>query len=279
MNDMPDPLMLPLLFEFDWGTVREFLFRDIIVEAAWRTLYLSVFAQALGISFGVLAAVARNLKLPVLGFAASVYVWFFRGTPLLLQLLFWFVALPQLGPNDFSIWFFDYHREWLLLSPFEAALIGLAINEGAYMAEIVRAGIESIERGQLDAAKALGMTNMKAMRLVILPQALRVIVPPTGNEFIAMLKNSSLVGVVSYPELLFVVRGQYARNFQVLELVTVAAIWYLFFTSVFSLIQGELEARLRPEQERTGILARLSRAFSPPADRWWGGVSGTGDRR
>ena len=268
------PTLLPLLFEFDWGTVREYLFRDIVVDAAWRTLYLSVFAQTIGVGLGVLAAVARNLKIPIASQVAAVYVWFFRGTPLLLQLLFWFVALPQLGPNDVGF----YSREWLILTPFQAALIGLAINEGAYMAEIVRAGIEAIERGQMDAAKALGMTNLQAMRLVILPQALRIIVPPTGNEFIAMLKNSSLASVVSYPELLFVVRGQYARNFQVLELVTVAAIWYLFFTSIFSIIQGEVEARLRPEQERTGIIARLSRAFNPPPD-WYGRVPGTGERR
>ena len=122
-------------------------------------------------------------------------------------------------------------------------------------AEIVRAGIESIERGQMDASKALGMTNLQAMRLVILPQAVRVIVPPTGNEFIAMLKNSSLASVVSYPELLFVVRGQYARNYRPLELLTVAAIWYLFFSSVFSILQAELAKRGR---------ANLDHILTPP---------------
>jgi polar amino acid transport system permease protein len=264
-----------ILLSFDVGIVRDYLFKDIVIEGARRTLIISVVGQALGVLLGILAAVARNLKIPVASQVASIYVWFFRGTPLLLQLLFWFAAVPQLAPADFSIGPFAYHHSWFLFSPFEAALIGLSLNEGAYMAEIVRAGIESIEGGQMDASKALGMTNLQAMRLVILPQAVRVIVPPTGNEFIAMLKNSSLASVVSYPELLFVVKGQYARNYKTLELVTVAGIWYLFFTSVFSVLQAELEARLRPEEERRGVIAILSRALTPPGD-WTGS---TGDRR
>jgi polar amino acid transport system permease protein len=267
---MIDAAIHPLL-SFDFGVVREYLFKDVIVRAAFKTLWISVLAQVIGIGLGVLAAVARNLRMPVASQIASTYVWFFRGTPLLLQLLFWFVAVPQLAPDSLNLGPIPYHHDWFLFSPFQAALIGLAINEGAYMAEIVRAGIESIESGQMDAAKALGMTNLKAMRLVILPQALRVIVPPTGNEFISMLKNSSLASVVSYPELLFVARGQYARNYYVLELITVAGLWYLFFTSVFSVMQAELEARLRPEQERRGLMAILGRAISPPGE-WYGGA-------
>ena len=260
---------LPLLFEFDFGTVREYLFDPLIMRAAWRTLVISVLAQAGGIVLGIAAAVARHQRIPVASQLASGYIWLFRGTPLLLQLLFWFFAVPQLAPEDFAIGPFSFDSSWLILTPFQAALIGLAMNEGAYMAEIMRAGIESVESGQGDAAKALGMTSMQTMRYVILPQALRVVIPPTGNEFIAMLKNSSLASVVAYPELLFVVRGQYARNFQVFELLTVAAIWYLFFTSVFSVIQGEIEARLRPEHERRGLIATLQRAFNPPGE-WYG---------
>ncbi len=275
---MLDPSQLPLLADFDIGTVREYLFRPIIREAAWRTLQISVLAQVLGIALGVGAAVSRNLRLPVFSQASSVYVWFFRGTPLLLQIIFVYAGLPLLAPDDFGIGPFQYHQDWLRFSPFEAALIGLAFNEGAYMAEIVRAGIESIDRGQMDASKSLGMTKLQAMRLVILPQAMRMIVPPTGNEFIAMLKNSSLASVISYEELLFTAGSVYARNFQVLELLTVAAIWYLFFTSIFSIIQGEIEARLRPDQERRGILATLGRALNPPGD-WSGRVLGSGDRR
>jgi polar amino acid transport system permease protein len=253
-----------LLIDFDYGTVREYLFRPIIVEAALRTLWISVLSQAIGVAIGVVVAVVRSTKVPVLNQLGGLYVWFFRGTPLLLQLFFWFFALPQLAPNDFGVGPLEFQQEWLRLSPFQAALVALAVNEGAYMAEIVRAGIESIDRGQMDASKALGMTNIQATRLIILPQAARVVVPPTGNEFIAMLKNSSLASVISYNELLFVVRGQYARNFQVTELLVVAAIWYLFFTTVFSILQAQLEAWLRPEEERRGLQAILARALSAP---------------
>ncbi len=276
---MPESVPLfVILADFQWSIVKDYLFRDIIIDAALRTLWISTLAQAIGIGLGVFIAVARNLRLPVLSQFAGLYVWFFRGTPLLLQIIFVYAGLPLLAPDDFSFGPFTFRHDWLLFSPFEAALIGLAINEGAYMAEIVRAGIESIERGQMDAAKALGMSNLKAMRLVILPQAMRVVVPPTGNEYIAMLKNSSLASVVSYPELLFVVRGQYARNYEVLELLTVAAIWYLFFTSIFTILQGELEARLRPDIERRGILAALARAFNPPGE-WTGRLPKPGERR
>ena len=268
-------LTLPLLFEFDYGTVREFLFRDIIWQAALRTLMISAEAQVLGISLGVFAAVSRSLKIPVASQVASLYVWFFRGTPLLLQLFFWFFAFPQLVPQDFGWGPFQYEHDWFLFSSFQAALIGLAINEGAYMAEIVRAGIDSIESGQMDAAKALGMMRLQAMRLIILPQAARTIVPPTGNEFIAMLKNSSLAGVIAYNELLYVTRGVYARTTQVQEMLVVASIWYLLFTTIFSVLQGEIEARLRPEEQRRGIFASIKRIGIP--DRMFAGA--TDERR
>jgi polar amino acid transport system permease protein len=258
-----------LLAEFDFGTVREYLFRDIIIEAAWRTLYISILAQLIGVAIGMVAAVPRALRAPVLSQLAGVYVWFFRGTPLLLQLFFWFNALPLYAPGDTDLFLFTYRQEWLRLSVFQAALVALAVNEGAYMAEIVRAGIGSIERGQMDASKALGMTNLQAMRLVILPQAMRVIVPPTGNEFNAMLKNSSLASVISYNELLFTARGVYARNFQVMELLVVASIWYLTFTTLWGMIQNEIENRLLPETERRGLVAAFQRAIEAPPN-WLG---------
>ncbi len=257
-------ISLPLLVNFDFSVVRESLFQDTIVSGARNTLMISALAQLLGIGMGVIAAVARNLRIPVASQVASLYIWFFRGTPLLVQLIFWFSAMPQLAPNDFSLWIFTVRHDWFLLSPFYAALIGLSINEGAYMAEIVRSGIESIEKGQMDAAKALGMTNLQAMRHVILPQAARVTIPPTGNEFIAMLKNSSLANVIAYPELLYESQKVYHRNFRILELLTVASLWYLFFTTMFSVLQAELEARLRPEEERRGFFAMIGRAISAP---------------
>ena len=267
---------LPLLaFEFDvfW----DYLFDEDIMRGAGQTLWISVLAQLAGIALGVLAAVSRHLRIPVASQLASLYIWFFRGTPLLVQLIFWFSAFPLLVDDDFSVLFVTVQKEWFLLSPFQAALIGLSLNEGAYMAEIVRAGIESIERGQMDAARSLGMTSVQAMRLVILPQAARVAIPPTGNEFIAMLKNSSLANVIAYPELLYASQRVYTRNFEVLELLAVASVWYLGLTTVFSLMQAEIEARLRPEEERRSLGAILQRAMTPP-DRWYGGVR-PGDRR
>jgi polar amino acid transport system permease protein len=271
MHELPS-----LAINFDVDVFWEYLFDADIRRGALRTLWISVLAQVLGIGLGVLAAVARHLRIPIASQVASLYIWFFRGTPLLVQLIFWFSAFPQLVSDDFSMLLFDVQKEWFLLSPFQAALIGLAINEGAYMAEIVRAGIESIERGQMDAAKSLGMTNIQAMRLVILPQAARVAIPPTGNEFIAMLKNSSLANVIAYQELLYTSQRVYTRNFQILELLAVASVWYLALTTAFSLLQAELEARLRPEEERRGLVAILQRAIAVP-DQWIGGARG--DRR
>lgn len=274
MLELHELSLLPALAsQFDFGTVREYLFRESIVRGAWRTLQLSVLAQIIGIAIGVGTAVPRNLKIPVLGQLCGIYVWFFRGTPLLLQLIFWFSALPLYAPDDVGWGIFQYQQEWLRLTPFQAGLVGLAVNEGAYMSEIMRGGIESIESGQMDAAKSLGMTRLQAMRHIILPQAMRVVVPPTGNEFNAMLKNSSLVSVISYPELLFTARGVYARNYQVMELLVVASLWYLFFTTVWTLIQTEIERALRPE-ESVSARERLGRIFAIPS-RW----TGSGDRR
>lgn len=270
--------MQGLLLAFEFDVFWDYLFDEDIMDGALRTLWISVLAQALGIGLGVVAAVTRHLRIPVASQASSLYIWFFRGTPLLVQLIFWFSAFPQLVTDDFSILFVDVQKEWFLLSPFQAALIGLSINEGAYMAEIVRAGIESIEQGQMDASKSLGMTNLQAMRFVILPQAARVAVPPTGNEFIAMLKNSSLANVIAYPELLYASQRVYTRNFQVLELLAVASVWYLALTTAFSFLQAELEARLRPEQARRGLIAILQRTITPP-ERWYGGIPPPGDRR
>jgi polar amino acid transport system permease protein len=274
MTLLHDPaILLPgfaswlLQSDFDFGTVREYIFRESIMRGAWRTLWISVLAQLIGITLGVITAVPRNLKIPVLGQICGLYVWFFRGTPLLLQLIFWFNALPLYAPDDFGWWIFQYEQQWLLLTSFQAALVGLAVNEGAYMSEIMRSGIESIESGQMDASKSLGMTRLQAMRHVILPQAMRVVVPPTGNEFNAMLKNSSLASVIAYPELLFVTRGVYARNYQVMELLVVASAWYLLFTTIWTFIQAEIEQALRPEQSRGGIRERLRRAFALP-ERW-----------
>ncbi len=226
-----------------WGQTKHFLTADNIVRGAVHTLYISVLAQAMGIAIGVVVAVMRQSGNPVTGAVAWVYIWFFRGTPVLLQLLLWYnlgLAFPTLLG----------YKTTDIMTPFLAALLGLGINEGAYMAEIVRAGIGAVDEGQTEAAQALGMHRLLVMRRVVLPQAMRVIIPPTGNEFINMLKTSSLASVITYPELLLGARSIYTSNLLVIELLFTAAIWYLLLTSIFSVFQYYLERRFARGAQR-----------------------------
>jgi polar amino acid transport system permease protein len=246
------PFPLPSI-DFDPHIVWRFLFNSVILEGAQRTLIVALIAQVLGVGLGVVSALMRMSKNPLISGPANFYVWFFRGTPLLIQLLFWYNGIPQLFDNP------DITRE---LTSFRVAIFALGVNEGAYMTEIVRAGIESVEKGQTDAAKSLGMTYAMTMRRIILPQAFRVILPPTGNEFIAMLKNSSLAFAIGLVELSNAARSIYSVNYNVMELLAVASIWYLVMTSVFSLIQAELESRLAVGQNRPPTLfGRMTEAF------------------
>ena len=254
------PIPFPSL-NYDPGTVWRFLFNSVILEGAQRTIVVAIAAQFLGVALGLISALMRMSKNPLLNVSANFYVWFFRGTPLLVQLLFWYNGVPELLGNP------DITRE---LTSFRVAIFALGVNEGAYMTEIVRAGIESVEAGQMDAAKSLGMRSAMAMRRIILPQALRVIVPPTGNEFIGMLKNSSLAFAIGLMELLTASRSIYVVNFKILELLTVASIWYLVMTTVFSLAQAELEARLAVgvrERPRT-LFGRMTEAFGTARTRF-----------
>lgn len=227
--------------DVQWATTRRFLTFETVLTGMGNTLLISVLAQAIGIALGVAVAVMRSSGNPVTGAVGWLYVWFFRGTPVYLQLLLWFnlalifptLSLPGLGSADTSS----------VMTPFVAALLGLGINEGAYMAEIVRAGIGAVDEGQTEAGKALGMPRGLLLRRIVLPQAMRVIVPPTGNEFVNMLKTSALVSVVQYPELIRSVTAIFTNNLQIVELYFVAAIWYLVLTSVFSIGQFYLERR------------------------------------
>ena len=244
--------MITLAVDFEWDVVWRYLFNPLIREGAWRTIQVAVLAQLLGVLLGLTFALLRNSRNPLANGLAGFYVWFFRGTPVLLQLFILYFGIPQLFDNQ------TLTRE---LTAFRAAVIAFGINEGAYMTEIVRAGILSVEAGQMDAAKSLGMTNLQAMRRVILPQALRVIVPPTGNEFIAMLKNTSLASAISLVELLYASNLIYSSNFKFMELLVVAAVWYLVMVSIFSLLQAELERALTvSERERPETL--FSRALT-----------------
>jgi polar amino acid transport system permease protein len=232
-----------------WGTVGDKLFDQTVMKGAWHTVLISVCSMALGLVLGVLFAVMRLSKNPVTGAVAWLYIWFFRGTPVYVQLLMWF-NLSLIFPviNLMPLY---KNNTVAVITPFVAALLGLGLNEGAYMAEIVRAGIQSVDEGQTEAAHALGMTGARTMSRIVLPQAMRVIIPPTGNEFINMLKTSSLVSVVQYTELLRATSNIGSDTTAVMEMLFVASIWYLALTSVFSVGQFYLERRYARGSLRT----------------------------
>ncbi|MCG2622485.1 amino acid ABC transporter permease [Arthrobacter sp. I2-34] len=229
---------------FQWDVVGQYLFAPPVLSGLLNTLLLTAVSMAIGIVLGIAVAVCRLSANPILSCAAWAYSWFFRGTPLMVQLLFWFfmaALVPKIvlgipfGPSFFEI------QTNAVISPFTAALLGLSLNEGAYMGEIVRSGIRAISKGQTEAAKAIGMSRAQTMRRVVLPQAMRVIIPPTGNETIGMLKYTSLVIVIGYSELLTSVSIIYSRTFQTIPLLIVAAIWYLAVTAVLSVGQYYVE--------------------------------------
>jgi polar amino acid transport system permease protein len=238
---------------FEWGTVRQYLFASSVLHGVRVTIELTILSMTIGVALGVVLAVMRLSPNPIVSSAAWLYIWFFRATPLLVQLFFWgFVAAlyPEIsyalpfGPQIFG------QPANTLIPIFVAALLGLSLNEGAYMAEIVRGGILSVDDGQSEAAQSIGMTQLQTMRRVVLPQAMRVIIPPTGNEVISMLKNTSLVSVLGYTELLYSVQIIYARNYQTIPLLIVACIWYMVLTSILYLFQGYIERRFSRGQTR-----------------------------
>ena len=228
----------------DWRVVGTYLFFPQILRGILVTLELTVIAMVIGVTLGVLLAVMRLSANPVVSTVSWFYIWFFRGTPVLVQLFFWYnlaLILPHL-----SIGIPFTHIEWVgttnqIISPFLAAILGLGLNEAAYMSEVVRAGIISVDQGQTEAAQALGMTRVRVMRRIVLPQAMRVILPPTGNETISMLKTSSLAYITTVAELFYVQTEISNANFSVVELLVVASMWYLLMTSILTFGQYYLE--------------------------------------
>jgi polar amino acid transport system permease protein len=229
---------------FGWGIIGDYFTSSRVLNGLAITILLTVVAMAIGIVLGVILAIMRLSANPLLSWSSWVYIWFFRGTPVLVQLLFWYnlaFLYPQISlgvPFGPSFLRADANS---LVTPLAAAMLGLGLNEGAYMAEIVRAGILSVDHGQIEAAQALGMSRGLTMRRIILPQAMRVIIPPTGNETISMLKTSSLASVIGVTELLYAVQLIYAVNFKTIPLLIVACIWYLIVTSVLTVGQYYIE--------------------------------------
>jgi len=222
----------------EWGVIAFYFTEKSILTGALLTVQLTILSMVVGVVLGVVLAVMRLSDNPVLNTLSGLYIWFFRGTPQLIQLIFWFnlaFLFPRLGFGDFS------QDTNLLITPFAAALIGLSLNEAAYMAEIVRAGIIAVNVGQKEAAMALGLTPAQILRKVVLPQAMRMIIPPTGNQAIAMLKVTSLCSVISARELLTNAQIIYAKNFLIIELLIVASLWYLVMTTIATFGQYHLE--------------------------------------
>jgi polar amino acid transport system permease protein len=247
---------------FEWGVIGTYFTSRRVLDGLEITILLTVVAMAIGIVLGVLLAVMRLSPNPLLSGSSWLYIWLFRGTPVLVQLLFW-TNIAFLYPQiSFGVPFgpsFVHGNANNFIPSLTAAILGLGLNEGAYMAEIVRAGILSVEHGQIEAAQALGMTRALTMRRIVLPQAMRVIIPPTGNETISMLKTSSLASVIPVTELLYAVQLIYAVNFKTIPLLIVASIWYLIMTSILTVGQYYIERHYARGSARELPLTPLQR--------------------
>jgi polar amino acid transport system permease protein len=233
----------------EWHIVGHYLFDPRVIHGVIATLYLTVLSMIAGVIIGVILAVMRLSPNPVLKSASWLYIFFFRGTPLLVQVVFWYNIAALFPGHIISIGIpfgpaLVHPDANTLITVFVASLLALSINEGAYMAEIVRAGIISVPEGQSEAAASLGMSRLQIMRRIVLPQAMRVILPPTGNEFISMLKNSSLAYVIGFAELYYETNDIAAQNYDVIQLLIVGSIWYLALTSIAYVGQYFLERKV-----------------------------------
>ena len=244
-----------------WSAVWPYLFNPIILGGLLVTIYLTLLAQSAGTLLGILAAVCEMSRNPVLRYLSRLYLWFFRGTPSIVQLLFWYnlaLLFPTLTiPIPFVHLSANMNH---IVTPFVAAALGLSLNTGAYLAEIIRAGLESVPPGQTEAAKSIGMSSFTRFRRVTLPQAIPVIIPPYGNFFISLLKETSLVSVIGGGDLLTQTEVIYSQNFLVIPLLLVACMWYLVLTTILTVAQRRLERWLSIERRFARYRARAVRA-------------------
>lgn len=232
---------------YDWAAFGEYLFDVRIVQAAGVTLQLTIYSMVIAVALGILLAIMRQSPNPIFRSVSLVFIWLFRGTPVYVQLVFWGLLTTIYGTIDLGI---PFQEPWLqfetvdVVSVFWIAVFGLALNESAYMAEIVRAGLLSVDKGQAEAATALGLTWGKTMRKIVIPQAMRIIIPPTGNEVISLLKTTSLVTAVPFSFDLYTrSRDISAETLNPIPLLLVASVWYLLFTSLLMVGQYFLERR------------------------------------
>ena len=240
---------------FGWPVVAHYFFDPTVISGLYVSLGLTVVAMAFGIVLGLLLAVARLSRDRLANSLASLFIWFFRGTPLLVQLIFWYNLSTLFPTLSIGIPFGPTFMSWdtnSVISPMTAAIAGLALNEAAYMAEIIRGGLLSVDKGQFETAEAFGMTRARALSRIIIPQAMRSIVPPTGNQLISMIKATSLVSVIAMADLLYSVQSIYNRTFEVVPMLLVAVIWYLLITSVLNVGQSYIERYYSRGDRRSG---------------------------
>ncbi|SDP00861.1 polar amino acid transport system permease protein [Microbacterium sp. ru370.1] len=242
--------------DISYGDIPYYLISPIILQGLVGTIVLAVVAQLSAIVIGVVIALMRISKNPVAQAFAAGYTWLFRGLPVLLQILLWYnlaLIFPrlQIGIPFTDVLFVDVSTN-AVMTTFIAAFLGLALNESAYMAEIVRAGLKSVDRGQIEAAQSIGQTPMQRMARIVLPQAMRIIIPPTGNDFINMLKGTAMASVIGYVELIRAANNISSFNLQVMETLIAAAIWYMVIVSVASVGQYYLERAFDRQDRRPG---------------------------
>src|SRR5574340_575859 len=255
-----------MLAAVDWHVVWGRLFHPdhIFLRAPWTTVYIAITAQLIGVVLGLIAALMRMSRIAPLRWISGVYVLLFRGTPLLVQIFFIYYGVNLLFgvtiiPTTLNLGLFKMDGAIV------AGILALGLNEGAYMREITRAGIDAIDKGQMEAARSLGMTHGLAMRRIVLPQAARVIVPPLGNEFNAMLKNTSLVFTIGVYEMFSDAEIHYSTTFQPVEFFGAVAVWYLLLTGIWTMIQAQIERRLAASEHdhEFTLWERMVRAWTP----------------
>ncbi|HEY1564710.1 MAG TPA: amino acid ABC transporter permease [Gaiellaceae bacterium] len=258
-----------VLVAIDWHVIWLRIFHPdgVFARALWATVYISIIAQTAGVFFGLLAALARMSRFAPFRWASGVYAWVFRGTPVLVQMFYVYFAFSWPTLHFFGL--------WTVTDAAIAATVALSINEGAYMREIIRAGIDAVDRGQMEAAKSVGMTYAKAMRRIILPQAARVIVPPLGNEFNNMMKTTSLAYTIGVYEVFADAEQGYSRTF-IADYFLAAAFWYLVLTTVWTIVQIRIERRLAVSDlaDQLSFQERLLLAWDPRVlwgrgRTWW----------
>lgn len=246
--------MLVTNVNLKWDVIGQYLFSREILSGILRTLELTALAMVFGLVLGIIVAVMRLSTNPILQWVSIGWIWFFRGVPPLVQLIFWYNLASLVQAVSLGVPFGPSFASWdsnTIITPYTAAILGLAFTESAYAAEMIRAGIQAVSTGQTEAAASLGMTHVQAMRRIVLPQALRIVIPPIGNDTISMLKFTSLVSVLALPDLLFSAQEIYSRTYQTIPLLMVATLWYLALTTVLTWAEHVIEKRLRRSHRST----------------------------